>query len=211
MSLYVELDTLNLEQLIARFQSPPIEGEEYATVYYQELAHLIRQQGQSGIDFLKNELKQVDTERLQGILFALATAEPKEPDLKALFVSYLKDERPAIVAAAIDGLCYQGEKAALAPVVQFLEHPSSNVRGSVLRFIARLHPERALPMLKNALHDPAFIVRENAVDELADLEAVDAMDDLRPLLNDAHPHVRQAAQTALATLEAASADLSSVA
>ena len=67
--------------------------------------------------------------------------------------------------------------------------------------MARLHPDRAQPLLIEALKDPHFIVRENAADELGELDVVTAIPDLRQLLADSHPDVRQAAQTAIEILE----------
>jgi HEAT repeat protein len=79
----------------------------------------------------------------------------------------------------------------------FKEHPSEYVRGSVLRFIARVHPDKALPIFLEKLKDPHYIVRENAADELGDLGLPSVISDLRPLLLDPHPNVRQATETAI--------------
>ena len=64
-----------------------------------------------------------------------------------------------------------------------------------------LYPNKALPLLIEALKDPDFIVRENAADELGELYEVEAIPYLHQLLRDSHPHVRQAAQTAIEMLE----------
>lgn len=72
--------------------------------------------------------------------------------------------------------------------------------------MSRLHPDKAYPLLIEALKDPDFIVRENAADELGELDGAEAIPYLRPLLVDSHPDVQQAAQTAIAMLEESESD-----
>lgn len=206
MSFYPELDHLNLEELIARFQSSPVEGEESASVYYPEVALLIGQQGEAGIAFLREEIDRADTERLRAILFALASFQLDAPEFQTRLVSYLQDKRSLIVAEAVDSLCKLGAKDTTNQVLALKEHPSPYVRGSVLRFMRRLHPDKALPLLIEALKDSDFLVRENAADELGELERVEAIPYLCPLLADSHPDVRQAAQTAIEILEESESD-----
>lgn len=201
MSFYLELNHLNLEELIAHFQGLPLEAEEYAVVYYQEVANLIRAKGEAGIAFLQGEIKEADTARLRGILFALSEAQVDAPEFRDLLFSYLQDERPMIVMEAVDSLRILGEKNAVDSVLALLEHPSPYVRGSVLRFMRCLAPNKALPLLIEALKDPDFIVRENAADELGELDQVEAIPSLRPLLADSHSDVREAVQTAIEMLE----------
>jgi hypothetical protein len=45
MSLYPELDRLNLDELIACFNAPAPEGEEYAAGYYFEVGERLAQFG----------------------------------------------------------------------------------------------------------------------------------------------------------------------
>jgi len=66
-----------------------------------------------------------------------------------------------VVAEAVDGLCRLDEKNAVDRVLVLKEHPSPYVRGSVLRYIARLHPERGFPLLIAALQDSDFIVQRS--------------------------------------------------
>ena len=201
MSFYPELDRLNLEELVQHFRMPPSEGEDYAIAYYQEVAHLIRQKGEAGITFLQQEINRANTAQLQAILFALTETRLNDLALRNLLFSYLKDDRAIIVMEAIDALSRQGEKDAIYSVLALREHPSPYVRSSVLRFMRRLYPDRAFPLLIKALKDPDFIVRENAADELGELDVVEAISDLHPLIEDPHPDVRQAAQTAIEILE----------
>ena len=197
---------LNFEELIDSFQKPlldekDIDEDDEPFLYYSELALLIKNQGEKGIEFLLAQIQKVDTARLVGILFALTETPLKDLRLSELLLTYLQDSRSMVIAEAIDGLSRLGEKDTVDRVLALLEHPSPYVRGSVLRFMARLHPDRALPLLIQALKDPHFIVRENAADELGDLEAVAAIPELHQLLVDSHPDVRQAAQTAIEILE----------
>jgi HEAT repeat protein len=70
-----------------------------------------------------------------------------------------------------------------------------------LRFISRLFPKEAPPILLEALEDPHYIVKENAIDELDDLGVIEAIPYIRPFLSDPHPYVVEAAQTAISNLE----------
>lgn len=206
MSFYPELDHLSLQELITHFQSPPLEGEEYADVYYQEVANLIGAKGEVGIAFLRREIKEADTARLRGILFALTEARLDAPEFRDLLRSYLQDERPMIVMEAVDSLRILDDKDAVEQVRRLLQHPSPVVRGSVLRYMRCLYPNKALPLLIEALKDPDYIVRENAADELGELYQVEAIPYLRPLLTDSEADVRQAARTAIAMLEESESD-----
>ncbi|MBD2185882.1 HEAT repeat domain-containing protein [Planktothrix sp. FACHB-1355] len=201
MSFYPELDRLNLEELIDRFRQNPPEGEEYAVVYYQELASIIAVKGKAGIDFLLRQTKETYPPRWQAILFALSQSPLDYPSVRNLLFSYLENEQPMIVAEAIDSLCRIEEKDAVDRVLTLFKHPSPYVRGSVLRYITRLYPDKALPLLIEAFKDQDFIVRENAADEVGELGAVEAIPYLRRILEDVNPDVRQAAQTAIAMLE----------
>ena len=87
MSFYSELDNLSLSELMARFHDAPLEGEEYGYTYYSEVALLIREQGEAGVEFLWNEAQQADTIRLRGILLAdSATARAASPSRVAPFL-----------------------------------------------------------------------------------------------------------------------------
>ena len=191
---------LNLSELIARFHGAPFEGDDYAYTTYSEVARLIRQSGEAGVEFLWNEAKQADTTRLRAIILALTQPPLEELATYEWLLSFLQDKRPLIVAEAIDSLARQGEADAVKQVLPLLKHTSPYVRGSVLRFMSEFYPERAVPLLIEALNDVHFIVRENAADELGELEALEALEALpflRAKLEDPHPHVRQAAETAI--------------
>lgn len=199
VGVYPELDNLNLKELIDCWHKLPLDGEEYAALYYSEVASLIRSQGEAGIAFLFEEISRADTEKLGAILFFLPPLD--HPAIRDILLRYLHDERPSIVANAVDGLQRQGEKDIIDEVLTLRTHPSPYVRGSVLRFISHLYPESAPSLLIEALQDSDYIVRENAIDELDSLGVVEAIPYIHPLLADSHPDTRQAAKTAVENLE----------
>jgi HEAT repeat protein len=202
MSFYPELDNLSLEELINYFHRSPIDGKKYATVYYQEVAQLIRTKGKKGIKFLKSQLKKATTERLRGIILALTSPPLGDSEVENLLLSYLHDRRATIIAQAIDGLTSENQRKAISQIMPLLQHTSPYVRGSALRFISKFSPpSQAFSLLIGALKDINFIVRENAADELGELGQVKAISYLKPLLTDRHPHVQQAAKTAIEMLE----------
>jgi HEAT repeats len=202
MSVFPELDPLSLEDLARRFEEECPDGKEYASGYYAEVAFRIAGKGQPGVEWLGDRLDQVEGERLSAILFALTATPLRNHIIGERLAGYLGDRRPVVVAAAVDGLCRQGNKEVKDRVVALVHHPDAFVRGSVLRYLARLYPESAAPTLFDALHDPHYIVRENAIDELDDMSCAEATQLIQPLIQDPHPDVRQAAQTAFAHLSA---------
>ena len=98
MSVYPELDKLNLPKLIACFQKT-VPEDESDSIYFDEVALLIRQQSKAGIDFLFGELDRANLDQLRGIILALTFPPPVEhPSLRGILLSYLHDRRPLIVA-----------------------------------------------------------------------------------------------------------------
>lgn len=202
MSLYPELDNLDLTKLINCFHQTFTDGERDDFSYFSDVALRIRQYGKAGIDFLFGELDRANLEQLRGIILALTFQPPLEhPSLRGILLSYLHDRRPLIVADAVDGLAFLGATDTADAVLPLRTHPDPYVRGSVLRFISRLFPKGAPPILLEALQDPHYIVKENAIDELDNLGAIEAIPYIRPFLSDLHPDVVQAAQTAISNLE----------
>lgn len=201
MSVYPEIDKLNLTELIACFQKTVSENES-DSIYFDEVALLIRQQGKVGIDFLFEEIDKTNLEQLRAIILALTYPPPVEnPALKDILISYISDEKTPIVADVVDGLRFLGATDTVDVVLPLRNHPDPYIRGSVLRFISHLFPESALPLLLEALQDPHYIVRENSIDKLDDLGIIEAIPYIRPFLSDPHPDVRQAAETAITNLE----------
>lgn len=186
-------------------ESAPVE-DAFSFTYYSEIALLIREVEQQGARLLYAERDNVGMQQLRAILFALA--EPpklRRPWLPQLWVEYLEDERPEIIAEAIDSLWRYGDKKARFQVIQLQQHHSEYVRGSVLRYISHTMPHFAPLLLVSALKDVHFIVRETAIDEIDRLEAVESLPYLYPHVEDVSPQVRQAAATAVENLKLASA------
>ena len=198
MSLYPELDTLSLDKLISRFRGAPVDGKQYATAYYMEVAHTIRREmGKEGVTFLKNEFDNVkDVPRLRALISALA-ARPANKSLEHRLLSLLKDKRPLIIMESIDGLRLLKSRRAHGDIKKLFNTRSPFVRGGVLRYMTRLYPDRALPLLVKAVKDTHYIVRQVAADELGEIGNAKAIFYLRPLLKDKNADVKQAASTAL--------------
>jgi hypothetical protein len=212
MSIFPELDNLNLEQLAVCFRNVPPSEEGYEASYLYEVAFRIRQQGQPGNSFLWDELGNAGETELRALLSALTIPSgvergihPLEPvmasRLEQKLILYLSDKRASVVAESIRSLTSLKQTTVLERVLPLETHQSPYVRSSVLDYLIKLFPELAIPRLLESLDDPHFIVRETAVDGLDELEVIEAIPLLRKLLADEHPDVRQAAQTALNNLQ----------
>jgi HEAT repeat protein len=191
MGIYPELDHLDLEELMQRWHGEAIAPDD-AIAYYDELAFLICKR-ESGIAALTKEISSSDLPRLSAILHHL----PLHPAIQML--DYLHDDRPLIVARAIDRLQAEGADV-LEQVLSLKSHPSAWVRGAVLRFVSKQAPQSAPSLLIEALRDPDYLVRMNAVDELDELPYVEAVPYLQPLVSDPHDDVREAAVSAIENL-----------
>ncbi|HYT93731.1 MAG TPA: HEAT repeat domain-containing protein [Gemmataceae bacterium] len=211
MAFFPELVGLPLETLTQAFDSPPSPADaapaEDPFLWFSEVALAIAQDGEAGVNWLLHHLPEDDEDRLRAVLFALSSVEgdlrdQRRSQLEQFLLAVLADQRPLIVAAAVDGLTALDCADALDRVLPLLAHDSPYVVGSVLRFLARHHPEKARPALLLALKSAEPIIRQNAVDELDELDYVEALPALRRLLNDEDGYVRQAAQTAVSNLGA---------
>jgi HEAT repeat protein len=203
MSVYPELDSLDLSELKSRWHEPSPDGEAYEIGYYDELAYKISEQG--GKEFLLQTVHQADLPRLAAILSHLPL------DSRLDTVAYLQHEQPLIVARAIDRLLLDHKGQPLSPgiihqVLALRSHSSPDIRGAVLRFVSQITPELALPILIEGLHDPDYLVRMGAIDELDTLSGAEALATIQPLLNDPHEFVREAASSAIAHLTQQSAN-----
>jgi hypothetical protein len=197
MGLYSEeLEGLNLGELEQQFE----RDGDYSS-FYDEVAQYIAAQGAPGLSYLKNVVQedQMDVPQLRAAIWILT---PQEEDswYREKLQTLLQDPRELIVAEAVDGLATLKARDLRGNILQLLTHPSPYVKGSVLRYMSKLFPHEAPPMLIKALKDPHYIVRENAIDELDDLNYYQALPDIRPLLHDQHEHVREAAETAVENL-----------
>jgi HEAT repeat protein len=205
MSIYPELDGLDINELIEKWNSQSIIPEE-SELYYQEIAYLIREQGDVGNQFLANFLLDKrnleDENRIQAALRFPPLS--KDKDINDFLLQCLSDQRPQIIFLAIDALCYIQDLSVLERILSFRGHSDPHVRGSVLRYLRELYPDTAYSFLIDSLQDSHYIVRDTAIDELDELQDIRAIPYIEPLVNDAHPYVRQAAQTALKNLSSLS-------
>ena len=163
--------------------------------------------GADGIHFLLSNLRNAAEPHakadLLGLSFAAeALTAQQQDEVMAALGGLLDDPRPLVVARAIDCHRHLGVTETRSDIRRLLSHPSPYVVGSVLRFMARHHPDEAIPLLERSLDSPEPIVRENAIDELDELGRVTALPRIKALLNDSDKNVRQAARTAVASLEA---------
>ena len=200
MGFYPELDDLDLKDLIDYWHSTkPLDGEEYAASYYDELAFLISNKGVAGRLFLKEQISKTNDDKLAAILFHLPS---KENHISSnILLEHLKHESAEVISGAIEGLIRQEETKAKNEVLKLRFYESPYVRSSVLRFMSNLYPESARSLLIEALQDRHEIVRESAIDEMDKPEMTDVISILRPFLNDSSPDVRQAAETTIENLE----------
>lgn len=203
MSLYSELDSLGLDELITKFQGTDPEEKVYDSehgVYFEELAYQILKQGEDGYQFLIKTISTTDFVRQRSILAALSTAKQHQPEVQQLLYVFLDDHRPLIVSEAIRGLESLEDINFYDKVLSKLTHSSPYVRSAVLNYVARIDGKSSKQILIAALADEHFVVRETAVDALGELEIIEAYPYLKPLLNDPHPDVQQATETAIDSL-----------
>jgi len=205
MGIYPELDDLQAEDLYSKFEgrAPGADEPDYVhdkTIFYDEVADLIiAKGGESGYRYLLSRIASADTPRLRAILYALAIVKDHRHEVRAILTRYLEDGNDLIVSEAIEGLTHIGDKNSYDRITAFLDHPSPYVRGSVLRYLAKIDSAQAMTRLKAALADPHYIVRESAIDEIDELEMTKLVrreiEQLR--VNDPHQDVRDAAKTAI--------------
>jgi HEAT repeat protein len=193
MGTYPELDTLNLEELIARFNA----HHKDKFIYYDVVAVRIRGQGKLGNLFLLKALKTIsndDEVRLHALLVALSFRpsrggiESFSRHYKKWFIDrlrfYLYDRRPHILSVSIEGLCRLKVKSEIDRILFLKDHRFVFVRESVVRYVANLYPERALPILIEAFKDEHPFVQSEAADHLGLLSKAEAFPHLQLLLND---------------------------
>jgi HEAT repeat protein len=208
MGLFPELDARPLDQLVQDFRTATNAGvavpEEERALWLDEVAVALAQRGDRSLEFLTQQIRNADEERLHAILLGLSFAGKDHPGRArfcSLARSFLQHPTPEVVAASVYALGSLGCGEALKDVRPLLRHSSPYVVGSVLDFLSHQAPAEARPILVEALRSREPIVRQHAADDLDDLGAVEALPALRSLLQDADADVRQAAETAVAHLE----------
>lgn len=197
------------EELMRRFsdraREKRIPPDERAT-WLLDLGWEIGNTGVKGVRFLLAQIASADDLRLRAILLGAAANVAREPgalhdEVCATALGFLADQRPLIVAEAVDALRWLKHRGARQRVLDLLKHSSPYVVGATLRYVAQLFPKKAAPLLEEALASPEQIVRQNAIDELDYMGHVQALPKIRPLLKDRNKWVRQAARTAVKNLE----------
>lgn len=189
--VYPEFKGLALDELVHLFRGPadePDEGPGTTFTYYSELAVLIREAGDEGLAFLMDERAQAEGDRLAAVLFGLSWREAEPTAPARVFVPYLAHPESFIVQEAIDSLAAIGAYAERERVLELRTHPSPYVRRAVLRYLARLFPAEARPVLRRALGEPDL--RFSAVNELDDMGDVESLPLIGPLLRDPDADVR---------------------
>jgi hypothetical protein len=195
------------KDLCLQFEGESPDGKLYSDFFYQSIINEIVEFGNEAIAYLKHELitRQNQPSRLRAILFGLGQVPPKtlkeRNSLGKILLPYLNSPFPNVVAETIDSFASLHLLQYTDTVLSLNQHESAYVRGSILRFMAKLHPEKAIPLLLASLESEDAIIRENAIDELDGLDFKGAIPYLSKLINDSDTNVRQAAQTALDNLQ----------
>lgn len=140
--LFSELEGSTLEELIAAFRGPPLDGEEYRVSFYDDVADAIARLG--GIDFLEGELDQDDEDQMVAAMAALAFCEDPAVDRGGLAIRLrrlMEDANPHVVSTAIDSLRGMGDHTVHDRVLELLDHgPTGLVRASALIYLRVLFP-----------------------------------------------------------------------
>src|SRR5690242_13559390 len=150
MGYYTELEALSLSELEQQLK----RDGDYDD-YYEEVVQHIAAQGAAGESYLKNvvEEAQMDVPQLRAAIWMLASQE-EGPWYREKLQTFLHDSRELIVAEAVDSLTYIKAHDLRETILPLLTHPSPYVKGSVLRYMSKLFPQEAPPMLIKALQDP---------------------------------------------------------
>jgi HEAT repeat protein len=212
MTYYSDLDGLSLSELAERFYLPPPAPEDVEAGYYDEIAFRIQQHGTAGFAFLMGELPRVsdDTPRVQALLTGLWWLSPQTKGKGAyeLFLPYLRDPRPLVVATAIEGVrlldlhvAHDAVLATLAAHTHVQTDAFRYVRCSALKYMSDLYPNEALPLLLATLHDSEPWMRACALDAIDDFAVMAALPAARSLLGDPDVSVRRVAETTVRNLE----------
>jgi HEAT repeats len=182
---------------VNRFEGPPIDGEEYAQAYYDDVGVKIREVGgDRGVEYLLARAGTADAAHLRATFLALTMPPPIDrSDVRSLLESHLSDKDGGVVAYVIDGLAALGNEERRASVSNLSQDSRPLVRAAVLRYEAQVRGKEAVPQLIQALSDSDPIVREEAVDQLDELDVMEALPNVLELAADPHPHVREAVET----------------
>jgi len=173
VSFLKELDDLGYDELVMRFDGPPLDdlAESSPHVFYEEVAMLLRDRDpQAGAAFLRGRAgSDQRPARLAGALFGLSWHGAADVEHRPLLLGQLGHPDELVVQEAIDGLASLGSSQDLDVVASHATHRSPYVRGAVLRYRQRVFDAAARPWLLAGLSDPDPVVRFWALDALDDL------------------------------------------
>ncbi len=208
MSYFPELDALSLEQLSKLFDTEGVvQGfpSSCDPLWLPEIAAKIAGFGEAGLAYLLDRAKSANSCQARAIAMGTAFASPQsialhEVEIADALRTWLRRDDPQLAAEAIDNAWHLGLKEFLNDVLPLVKSEHPFLANSAVRYIARVHPERALPILLDKLRSAEAVVRENAIDELDRLGCCKAVPDIRNLLQDEDADVREAAQTAIDNL-----------
>lgn len=174
-------------------------------LWLHEAAVQLAESGPAGVRFLLAGIPSATEWRLKAILLGLSAVKDPSTRMRKEICEvgkkFLTDDRPLIVAEAVDLLNRLKCTDARDSILSLQRHPSPYVVGSVLRFLARHFPATAVPLLERSLTSRQSVVRQNAIDELDELNSVQSLPAIRRLMRDNNRQVRQAAKTAVKNLE----------
>jgi hypothetical protein len=198
VSTYPELETASFDDLVEKWKGPPIDGANYARLFYSEVALSFRRFGDRGLNQLIAQTSRESGVKLASLVDGLSWPTTDDVRVQRLLVALLDNLDPSVVAAAIDALrVARTESPHVAIKRKLASQRDPIVVAAVLRYIAAISPDDALPALIESLSHRSPIVRETAADALGELARPDVVDRLTPLLKDPDKDVRQAARTSI--------------
>ena len=200
MSFVSKIEKLPLPELIIRFNASDKGTREEAYADLEQVAIAIGEKGKQGLTFLKTRAATADQNQLRAIIMGLSYAPSNDNEIHSTLRMLLKDKRPLIVAAAIDGLIFQEQDQLKSDIARLAANESVHVKNAVLRYLTAFEPETAYPLLLEALAHKDAMVRENAADALGELGDERAIPHLQKLLNDTNSDVKDAAEGAIENL-----------
>ncbi len=161
MVLFPDLDERTFEELTKAFdEEGTIADSEEVELRLQEIAARLAQTGEKGLSFLLDRLSSKYDNRVRAALLGLSLTSqtargPRREELRRICLSYLNSNNPMLVADTVDCLCHHQFSDLMPLITPLLQHPSPYVVGSVLRYLRRIDPTSAVPVLISALNSPS--------------------------------------------------------